>query len=266
MLYCRPSPYLPTPDVPYLAQTSETMQLLLIRHATNDWVGKRLAGWRPGVHLNDAGRAEAAVLAARLAEYPLDAVYASPLERAQETAAFVAGPHGLPVLTDDRLGEVRYGDWTGRKLAELRDDPLWLTVQLHPSGARFPSGETIAEVQARVVAAIESIREAHPKGVVAAVSHGDVVKTAVAHYVGLHVDMFQRLVVGTASVSVLRFTAHGPRLVLFNDNGALPPPPKREATEGGTSRATEQPIHPPTKGHSAPPTVPAAAPESAHGR
>jgi probable phosphoglycerate mutase len=215
------------------------MQLLLIRHAMNDWVGTRLAGWRPGVHLNRDGRAEAAALAARLASYPLQAIYASPLERAQETAAFVAGPHGLTVQTHAGIGEVRYGEWTGKHLKELRDDPLWPVVQVHPSGARFPGGETIAEVQSRAVAAVESMRLDHRDGVVAAVTHGDVVKTVVAHYIGMHIDLFQRLVVGTASVTVLRFTPHGPRLFAFNDKGGVPLPPQDDkdgpaAPEGGS--------------------------------
>ena len=213
------------------------MQLLLVRHATNDWVGDRLAGWTPGVHLNDAGRAEAAVLAARLAAYPIDAVYASPLERAQETAAFLAAPHGLDVRTLDGIGEVRYGDWTGRSLKELQGDALWSGIQHHPSITRIPGGETMAEVQARAVAAIEGVRAAHPGGVVALVSHGDVVKAAVAHYVGAHLDVFQRLVVGTCSLSVLRFTRHGPRLLSFNDTGALPPPPRGPGADGATTSA-----------------------------
>jgi probable phosphomutase (TIGR03848 family) len=205
--------------------------LLLIRHATNDWVGDRLAGWTPGVHLNDAGRGEAAVLAARLATYPLDAVYASPLERAQETGGFVAAPHGLPVRTLDGLGEVRCGAWTGRTLTELQTDPLWPAILHQPSHTRIPGGETLAEVQARAVAAIEAIRAAHPRGVVAAVSHGDVVKAVVAHYVGMHLDLFQRLVVDTCALSAVRFTRHGPRLVLFNDTGSLPPPPHPHASD-----------------------------------
>jgi probable phosphomutase (TIGR03848 family) len=211
----------------------DRMQLLLIRHATNDWVGDRLAGWTPGVQLNDAGRAEAAALAARLAGHPIDAVYSSPLERALETARFVAAPHGLAVQPVDGLGEVHYGTWTGLTLEDLREDPLWRRVQSHPSGARFPDGETMAEVQARAVAATDAIVTSHPDGVVAAVTHGDVIKALVAHYAGLHLDMFQRLVVATASVSVLAFSPHGPRLFTFNDTGRMPPPPRPPTEAAG---------------------------------
>ena len=201
------------------------MQLLLIRHGSNDWIGTRLAGWTPGVHLNDLGRAEASALAARLAGRPLHAVYASPLERARETAAFVAAPHGLPVRTLPEVGEVRFGSWEGRALEELRADPLWERVQRHPSGTRFPGGESLADVQARAVAALDGLAARHPREVVAVVSHADVIKAAVAHYAGAHLDHFQRLVVAPASLCVIHLSDGEPRLVLFNDSGALPPPP-----------------------------------------
>jgi probable phosphoglycerate mutase len=203
-------------------------QLLLVRHAHNDWVDSRLAGWTPGVLLNERGHQEARALAARLAGYRLDAVYSSPLERAQQTAAYLAEPLGLTVRSLDGVGEVRYGQWTGQALADLRQQPLWRTVQASPSLIRFPDGESLAEVQARAVASLEAVRASHPAGTVAVVSHGDVIKAAVAYYVGAHLDMFQRLVVATAALTVLRWTEHGPRLLLFNDTGTVPPPPTAE--------------------------------------
>lgn len=196
---------------------------LLIRHAHNDWVNNRLAGWTPGVHLSAQGQEEAQALAKRLATHRLDAVYSSPLERAQETAACLVRERDLAVQVLDEVGEVRYGDWTGRELKALRKDPLWATVQQFPSLVRFPGGESLVEVQARVVAAVDSLRARHPDQVVAVVSHGDVIKAAVAHFSGAHLDMFQRFSVATASLSVLRFTANGPHLALFNDTGAVPP-------------------------------------------
>jgi probable phosphoglycerate mutase len=207
------------------------LQLLLIRHASNDWVGKRLAGWTPGVRLNDTGRAEAGALAARLATRRLDAVYSSPLERAWETASFVAAPHGLEVVGLDAVGEVRYGSWEGAELESLKTDPLWAGVMAYPSGTRFPGGETLTEVQARGVGAVHEVRIAHPGQVVAVVSHADVIKAIVAHFVGAHLDMFQRLVVSPASVTILHFGQHAPRLLLFNDAGSLPeaPPPASDA-------------------------------------
>jgi probable phosphomutase (TIGR03848 family) len=196
--------------------------LVLIRHATNDWVRKGLlAGWTPGVHLNEEGRAQAQALGQRLADSELDAIYSSPLERAMETAEAVAAPHGLEVRVHEGIGEVRYGEWNGRPLRELAKKPLWRSVQLYPSGTRFPDGETIGEMQARVVAALDEIRAEHRRGVVAAVAHADVIKAAVAFYVGVPLDLFQRIVVSPASVTVVAFGPFGPYLLRLNDNGEL---------------------------------------------
>jgi probable phosphoglycerate mutase len=213
-------------------------QLLLIRHAHNDWVNHRLAGWTDGVHLSEQGRAEAGALAERLHDYRLDAVYASPLERAQETAAYLATPRQLSIVVLPGVGEVRYGEWTGRELKELRQEPLWTVVQQQPSRARFPGGECLAEVQSRAVAAVEGVAENHPEGVVAVVSHGDVIKALLAFYSGLHLDHFQRFAVGTASVSVVRITAGGPRVLLVNDTGSVPPPPEPAAVEAEPAAVT----------------------------
>lgn len=196
--------------------------LLLIRHATNDWVGAKLAGWTPEVHLNDEGRAQAAALAKRLAGVPLAAVYSSPLERTLETARPLAEAHGLAVQVREQLGETRYGEWTGRSLKELKDEPLWPVVQVYPGGARFPGGESLREVQARLVAELDTIRDAHPEQTVAVVSHSDPIKLAVAHYLGLPLDLFQRLSISPASVTALAFTNFGPRLICLNYTEALP--------------------------------------------
>ena len=198
--------------------------LLLIRHATNDWVGDRLAGWMPGVHLNAQGRDQAAALAARLAAWPLSAIYSSPLERAVETAQAVADGRGLEVVIEEAVGESRYGDWTGQSIKELAKAPEWLQVQFTPGLARFPSGESLGEMQARAVSAVERLRRLHPSGVVAVFSHADVIKAVAAYYAGMPFDLFQRLVIDTASVTWIRFTPHGPRLVRLNDTGALDPP------------------------------------------
>ncbi len=196
--------------------------LVLIRHATNDWVHKGLlAGWTPGVHLNEEGRAQAHALAERLAASQLDAVYSSPLERALETAQAVAAPHGLEVLVREGIGEVQYGEWNGRPLRELYKKPLWMAVQVHPSDTRFPGGETIGEMQARVVAALDEIRSAHAQGIVVVVAHADVIKAAVAYFTGVPLDLFQRLVISPASVTVVGFGRFGPRLLRMNDTGEL---------------------------------------------
>jgi probable phosphomutase (TIGR03848 family) len=213
-------------------------RLLLLRHATTDHTGKRLSGWTPGIHLGSKGLDEARALAERLAPVELHAIYSSPLERCQETAAAVAEPRGLKVSTVDDLGEVRYGDWTGKELGELAKTDLWRTVQFHPSGARFPDGESIHEMQTRAVAACERLRAAHPDQTVAACSHADVIKAVVAHYLGMHLDLFQRLVVTPASVTALAF-GRVPYLLRLNDSGLtsdLNPPPEPRRPPGTTGQ------------------------------
>jgi probable phosphomutase (TIGR03848 family) len=198
------------------------MNLLLIRHAVNDWVGERLAGWTPDVHLNEEGQAQAEGLAQRLADVPLDVLYSSPLERTLETAQPIARAHDLTIQIREALGESQYGDWTGKSLKELKDDKLWPVVQVYPGGARFPGGESLREVQTRVVIELDAIRDAHPGQTVAVVSHADPIRLAVAHYAGLSLDLFQRLTVSPASVTAFTFTQYGPRLILLNCTGSLP--------------------------------------------
>lgn len=191
--------------------------LLLVRHALNDWVGDKLAGWTPGVHLNDKGRGQAEALAQRLADQPIAAFYSSPLERSVETAQIIAAPHNLDIQIREGVGEVRYGEWTGQSIKELAEEDAWRVVQYVPSRARFPNGEAIREMQARAVSELDAIVAAHPEETVLVVSHADVLKAALAHYVGLHLDLFQRLVVNPASLSVVTFGPMGPRLVCLND-------------------------------------------------
>lgn len=217
--------------------------LILIRHATNDWVRKGLlAGWTPGVHLNEEGRAQAQALGERLASIPLDAIYSSPLERAVETAQAVAAPHDLKVQIREVIGEVQYGEWNGQPIKKLLKQPLWASVQLYPSGTRFPQGETIGEMQARVVAGLDEIRSTHPGGIVAAVAHADVVKAAVAFHIGLPLDLFQRLDISPASVTIVHFGRFGPRLLRLNDTGELklerphPKKPRRHRRQNKMSR------------------------------
>jgi probable phosphomutase (TIGR03848 family) len=210
--------------------------LLLLRHAVTEHTGARLSGWMPGLHLSEGGREQARALAERLAPVPIDALYASPLERCQETAAVVADARGMKVETVEDIGEVRYGAWTGRELKELAKEPLWKVVQATPSAARFPDGESIFEMQARAVLAVERLRAAHPRQTVAVCSHADVIKALACHYLGMHLDLVQRLVVSPASVTAFAF-GPVPYLVRLNDtggNGDLAPPKparrrKREA-------------------------------------
>jgi probable phosphoglycerate mutase len=213
--------------------------LLLIRHGANDWVHGRLAGWTPGVHLNDEGRSQAAATAARLATLPLDAIYTSPLDRTVETAQAIAGPRGMPLRLVEGLGEVKYGEWQGAELKELYKHELWPGVQFYPSGTRFPGGETLGEAQMRMVATLDGLRAQHPKGIFAVVSHADIIKLALAYYIGMHMDLFQRLEISPCSVSAILFTPMGPRLLAYNDTGSLEhlkPKPERAKQE-----AHEQP-------------------------
>jgi probable phosphoglycerate mutase len=196
--------------------------LLLIRHGANDLQKKHvLAGWTPGIHLNQEGREQAEALARRLASVDIAAVYSSPLERTVETAEIVASPHKLQVSIREGLGEVRYGRWSGEPLERLRKKKMWRAVQFTPITVRFPSGEALREMQSRVVAELESLRAQHPKQTIAVVSHADVIKASVAHYIGLHLDLFQRLIVGPASLTVLSLGDPVPHLVCLNDNGHL---------------------------------------------
>lgn len=198
--------------------------LLLVRHGrTAANADGLLAGWTPRVHLDETGRGQAAAVAARLLAVPVAAVVTSPLERCRETAAaLLAGRDGTPEHVDDRLGEVRYGDWTGRPLKELAEEPLWRVVQAHPSAATFPGAgaESMAAMATRAVAAVRDWNERLGADATwVAVSHGDVIKAVVADALGLHLDHFQRIQVDPASLTVVRYTELRPFLVRLNDVG-----------------------------------------------
>lgn len=195
--------------------------LLLIRHGLTDATGRRLTGWTPGVHLSDRGREQSERLVERLSGVPIRALYSSPLERCLETAAPISATRGIEIDVRDDLGEVRYGDWTGRPLAQLARTKLWRAVQQVPSRVRFPGGESLLEVQERAVREAERILTAHPRGTAALFSHGDVIRLLLAHFTGVHPDLFQRLIVEPASVSAV-FAGDGvPRIVKLNDTGDL---------------------------------------------
>jgi probable phosphoglycerate mutase len=199
---------------------------LLIRHGENEYVTThRLAGRTPGVRLNDRGCQQAQALVGYLQQQPVDVVYSSPLERCLETAEPFAAARGLPVLVEQGVVEVDYGDWQGADLRELSKLPEWGQVQHYPSLFRFPGGETLREVQARGVTAVERLRIAHPDQVVAVFSHGDIIRTVLAHYLGVPLDLFQRIAIATASVSVLGFFDGRPMVLGVN---YLAEPPKVE--------------------------------------
>ena len=206
--------------------------VLLVRHgrtrANADGV---LAGWTPGVDLDEKGQEQARALSTRLAEVPLAAVVTSPLERTRRTAELMLDGREVPTHVDERVGECRYGDWTGRPLKELAKEPLWKVVQGHPSAALFPGGEAMAEMQHRAVTAVREWNDRlGADSVYAVVSHGDVIKAILADALGMHLDQFQRLRVDPCSVSVVDYTPLRPFVERTNDTGGslagLRPPPK----------------------------------------
>lgn len=221
--------------------------VLLIRHgrtkANADGV---LAGWTPGVALDDKGREQARTLGSRLADVPLAAVVASPLERTQETAELMLDGRSDAVArhVDERVGECHYGDWTGGAIKDLAKDPMWKVVQSHPSAAVFPGadGESLASMQHRAVSAIREWNDRlGPDAVYGVVSHGDVIKAILADALGMHLDQFQRLMVDPCSVSVVHYTQLRPFVVRTNDTGSdlsgLRPPPKRRRRRSSSDAA-----------------------------
>jgi probable phosphomutase (TIGR03848 family) len=198
-------------------------QILLVRHAVNDFVKTgKLAGWTPNVHLNDEGKAQAQALGQRLADAPLTAIYASPLERTMETAEAIQQFHTRLAITQNaQIGEVRYGDWEGKSIASLQTRKMWHLVQEYPSRAYFPNGETMRDVQLRAVNALEVIVSENPNGFVVVVSHADLIKMVLAHYLGAHLDNFQRIVVAPASISHVQLGYGRPYVGSMNDTAHL---------------------------------------------
>lgn len=220
--------------------------VLLVRHgrstANADGI---LAGRNPGIDLDDRGREQATAVGERLAEAPLAAVVSSPMERCQQTAGLIRPD--LPPVLEDRLTECDYGAWSGRKLTELAGEELWRTVQSQPSAARFPEGESLPEMAARSVQAIrdwdERITAEHgPDAMWLAVSHGDVIKSIVADALGLHLDLYQRVVVDPASVTIIQYAQARPSVLSVNVTGreiAALVQAQRERAEKAAKEAAE---------------------------
>jgi probable phosphoglycerate mutase len=219
--------------------------IVLVRHGENDWVKKhRLAGWLPGVHLNENGHKQAQAAAERLAHLPVTAVYSSPVTRCLETAAYLAQSHNLDIVQMEAVGEVRYGKWEGKKIKKLAKKKRWFTVQFFPSRMRFPKGEALHEVQFRGIQALETLSQQHPDDLIVVVSHADLIKLVVAHYLGVHIDLFQRIVISPASATVLSLHPNGGvRILRLNDDGPLklPKPEKKEADSAETAVSDPKP-------------------------
>ncbi|MFH9085401.1 histidine phosphatase family protein [Streptomyces sp. NPDC017673] len=214
--------------------------LILVRHgrSTANTSGV-LAGRTPGIALDERGAAQAAALPARLAGLPLSEVVTSPLQRCQETVRpLLEARPGLSVHTEERIGECDYGDWSGRKLAELKDEPLMEVVQAHPSAAAFPGGESMRAMQTRAAEAVREWnarveREHGADAVYLMCSHGDIIKSLVADALGLHLDLFQRISVEPCSVTAIRYTRLRPFLVRLGDTGDFASlAPREEPAEG----------------------------------
>jgi probable phosphoglycerate mutase len=194
--------------------------LLLVRHGLTPTTGKVLPGRAPGLNLADAGLTQAQATAERIATLPkVDAIYASPLERARQTAAPIGKALGLPVKIERGLLECDFGEWTGAELKKLMKLPEWTTVQRAPSTFRFPGGESFTEMQGRIVDTLDRLRARHHGGVVVCVSHADPIKAAVAQAIGTHLDLFQRVVISPCSVTAIAYTVGGPVVLTVNSNG-----------------------------------------------
>lgn len=209
-------------------------RLILVRHAVTAQTGPLLSGRTPGIDLSEKGVGQAEAAATRLGALPIAAIYASPIERTTQTARCIARHHQLEVLALPGAIEADYGDWTGGKISDLAKTDEWKVVQVAPSRAQFPGGESIRAMQARMVDALDAVVAAHPHETVVVVSHADPIKSAIAHYTGMHLDLFQRLHVSPASVTVLDFHPYGVLLVKCNDTGGLndlvPEPAEEAAT------------------------------------
>jgi probable phosphoglycerate mutase len=191
----------------------------LIRHALHNFGSEALAGRLPGVHLSPEGKAQAAQLAGRLANAPLKAIYCSPMERTIETAHIVASRQNLAPQICEEITELDFGDWQGQKINDLREVEQWRNFNTFRSGTRAPGGELMLEAQARIVGFLQQLREQHRNEHVALVSHSDVLKSAIAYYLGVHLDMFQRIEISPASVSIVAIAAYGPQVLCVNHTG-----------------------------------------------
>jgi probable phosphomutase (TIGR03848 family) len=224
-------------------------RLLLVRHAPTAETGPKLTGRKPGVSLSPEGVKMAEEVGLRLAAAPLKRIYVSPMERTRETAAAIAKHHRLTPIVRDGLNEVDYGAWQGKSFKVLYKTPIWPQLFSAPSRVRFPGGESLADAQARALAACEAILAETREGMVAAVTHADVIRLVLAHYLGIHLDLYQRLHIAPASISVVDVGDRGvPSVLAVNVTAGDPPwlqmPQKpAKAKDGGAS--TEKPPSPP---------------------
>jgi broad specificity phosphatase PhoE len=189
---------------------------LLVRHGATDAVGMWLAGWTPGCHLNSIGKQQVEQLAQLLSRLTIEAIYTSPLERTVETAEAIGRVSGIVPFKESALGEIRIGSWEGRTLAELNGDEQWFAFNKTRSMIRPPGGELMIEVQTRMIQATETLRDKHPEGTIVLVSHGDPIRSLIAHYLGISLDLISRFEIAPASISVIRFPGNVPQVLCLN--------------------------------------------------
>ena len=219
--------------------------VLLVRHGLTHLTGPILSGWTPGLHLDERGTDQAARLAERLRSLPLAAIVTSPLERCTDTVAPIADGRALEPVVDERLGEARYGDWTGQEIRTLVRDPLWKVVQAQPSAVTFPNGEAMRDVQGRALAAVRDWNERLGADATwLACSHADVIKSIVADALGLHLDQFQRIAIAPASLTVIRYAGLRSMVLRVNDVGGIVDD-LLPAKKGRGRRRAEGPAAPP---------------------
>jgi probable phosphoglycerate mutase len=191
--------------------------VLLVRHATTPVTGVKLTSRAPGVHLSDEGRRQAEAAGARLGQFPaIAAVYSSPIERARETALPIARALRTSVRVERGLSELDMGDWTGMSLKQASRRPEWAAIQRHPSGFRFPGGESFTEMQARMITTLQALVARHRGATIVAVSHGDPIKSIVAEALGTPLDLFQRIVIAPASITAITYGPLGPGILTVN--------------------------------------------------
>ncbi len=196
-------------------------KFLLIRHALTDAVGNRLSGRTPGLSLSDEGRKQSRDLASRLSQFTISAIYSSPLERALETAAPLAEITGLQVRPDNDFLEIDFGSWTNLSFEELKSEAIFQRFNSFRSCTRIPGGELMAEAQTRIIRGIEKLTAIHRKETVAVISHADLIKSAIAFYTGIHLDIFHRVEISPASVSIIEIFDDTARILLVNGAGSL---------------------------------------------
>ncbi len=202
------------------AAPANSTLILLVRHGQTPTTGRSLPGRAPGLHLSPTGQTQAEQVAQRLTALPnIAAIYASPLERTHETAAPIAKALKQKVKIEKGLLECDFGDWTGADLSKLYKLPEWSLVQRTPSVFRFPNGESFSEMQSRMTSTLDRLRNNHQGQTIVCVSHADPIKVALAHALGTHIDLFQRLVVSPCSVSAIGYSATGPIVLTINSIG-----------------------------------------------